>query len=946
MKLNIFLHIFARWNKVLSDRVYIKNLTINIKKMQTKLLRDPFPFFTILLLLFASISLQAQTWTKLTSGTSNNLYDVSAPSTTISYVVGASGTILNSTDAGNTWMAQNSGTSQNLYSVDFTSTTSGFAVGNNGAALKTTDGGTTWTTMVVDPTNIVNFRDIRFFNSQIGFASGGNPSGGFGVIYRTQDQGVTWTQVFVDSMDNYACYSSFFTSATTGYASNGSGRIFETTDGGTTWNVINTGNGLTSGKIYFTSQTKGVYSSNNGQMYITTNAGSTWNSAPSVTTNFLQGIAFYDTLNGYVVGGDVSADTATLLQTTNGGAAWSKITLSSTTSRLAGIDFFDSNTGFIVGMDGTILKFNSCTSLKWWTKLTSGTSNNLYDVSAPSTTISYVVGASGTILNSTDAGNTWMAQNSGTSQNLYSVDFTSTTSGFAVGNNGAALKTTDGGTTWTTMVVDPTNIVNFRDIRFFNSQIGFASGGNPSGGFGVIYRTQDQGVTWTQVFVDSMDNYACYSSFFTSATTGYASNGSGRIFETTDGGTTWNVINTGNGLTSGKIYFTSQTKGVYSSNNGQMYITTNAGSTWNSAPSVTTNFLQGIAFYDTLNGYVVGGDVSADTATLLQTTNGGAAWSKITLSSATSRLAGIDFFDSNTGFIVGMDGTILKFNSCTSSANTTTTVSPIPNSSLTLTASPSATTSSLLCNGAAQIKVKGGQPPYSIIFKEHSKIDSILNIDSLCTGVYSVKAFDSLNDSTSVSFEILSPPTTKYHPSHLTYPDSLAKDTLMTSPIVNCVINYSAIDSILISNYSFIGIDSINVFWKIYQANAFYTQQARYKYSKQGVYTLALNLYCTNRSAGTSVEAFDQLNIDRSTGISIITTNSFSVYPNPFNNNLTVGLNERSSVKLTDISGRELYSFVFEKGTSTIETSTLTSGIYFITIANNSGMICNKLIKN
>jgi len=116
--------------------------------------------------------IKAQTWTQLNSRTINNLLDISAPSQCVAYTVGDAGTILKTADGGNTWVAQVSGTNQNLRSVYFTSATTGFAVGDNGTTLQTNDGGTTWTQVVIDPTNTINYRDIRFFNSQFGFASG------------------------------------------------------------------------------------------------------------------------------------------------------------------------------------------------------------------------------------------------------------------------------------------------------------------------------------------------------------------------------------------------------------------------------------------------------------------------------------------------------------------------------------------------------------------------------------------------------------------------------------------------------------------------------------------------------------------------------------------------------------------------------------------------------
>jgi photosystem II stability/assembly factor-like uncharacterized protein len=56
-----------------------------------------------------------------------------------------------------------------------------------------------------------------------------------------------------------------------------------------------------------------------------------------------------------------------------------------------------------------------------------------------------VVGAGGTILRTTDGGETWVSQSSGTGNILYGVFFTSTNTGTAVGARGTILRTTTGG---------------------------------------------------------------------------------------------------------------------------------------------------------------------------------------------------------------------------------------------------------------------------------------------------------------------------------------------------------------------------------------------------------------------------------------------------------------------------------------------------------------------
>ncbi|MCD4788472.1 MAG: T9SS type A sorting domain-containing protein, partial [Bacteroidales bacterium] len=63
----------------------------------------------------------------------------------------------------------------------------------------------------------------------------------------------------------------------------------------------------------------------------------------------------------------------------------------------------------------------------------------------PSDNIGYIAGDCGTVLRTTDKGNTWVIQYSGTSNNLYGIYFANDTTGYTVGSGVTILKTIHGG---------------------------------------------------------------------------------------------------------------------------------------------------------------------------------------------------------------------------------------------------------------------------------------------------------------------------------------------------------------------------------------------------------------------------------------------------------------------------------------------------------------------
>src|SRR3990172_1852344 len=86
---------------------------------------------------------------------------------------------------------------------------------------------------------------------------------------------------------------------------------------------------------------------------------------------------------------------------------------------LTAVTFIDANIGFSVGYTGTILRTTDGGNT--WESQSSGTINHLCGISFTDSNIGTTVGWNGTILKTTDSGNSWISQLSGTSENLRGV---------------------------------------------------------------------------------------------------------------------------------------------------------------------------------------------------------------------------------------------------------------------------------------------------------------------------------------------------------------------------------------------------------------------------------------------------------------------------------------------------------------------------------------------
>ncbi|MEI6683924.1 MAG: YCF48-related protein [Bacteroidota bacterium] len=331
-----------------------------------------------------------------------------------------------------------------------------------------------------------------------------------------------------------------------------------------------------------------------------------------------------------------------------------------------------------------LLTSNLCAFGQWdWVNpLPQG--NIIHDVKFIGANSAIAVGDCGTILKTTDGGNTWNRMESGTQEGLNRVFFMDSSTGYAISNGSSGLyKTTDGGSTWSLDHLFET--FSMYDVWFTSPMHGVAVGEE------AVFVTDDGGVTWlwkppytwnysvwytgpsAAVMASDGYMYKSYnggnswnikhigvnawlgSLFFLDATTGLHVGRSGEILRTADAGETWNNIGSGTLHNLSAAYISPSGTGFIVGDSGTMLKTTDAGISWAPLPSITGYNLKTIAFEDAHHGIIMG-----DGGVLLMTIDDGNTWMMLSSCVTRKALNAVCFSGPNTGFIAGDSATLLK----------------------------------------------------------------------------------------------------------------------------------------------------------------------------------------------------------------------------------------------------------------------------------------------
>jgi photosystem II stability/assembly factor-like uncharacterized protein len=352
--------------------------------------------------------------------------------------------------------------------------------------LKTTDGGITWDGIGKPAlTNGIDFfpNTLHYFNSNdaVAFASYGADA-----IY-TSDGGLTWSAGSQSSNTSWIYSMKFYKNSLVGYANGGGGEVLKTTDGGQNWVSVQSPLRSTQWSVDFTDQQNGFSCGNNGSIYKTINGGVSYTGLNSGVSSRLTGIyKVRNTQTLYACGFN-----GIVLKSTDNGTNWISQT-TGTTENLNGIDFKDINNGIAVGANGIVLATSNGGSS--WSTLNSGTTAKLNRVKIKGENVyiasDTLIGNQGTFLKSENSGQTFTSISiPDFPESYFGLSFINDSTGYLCGTTGTIIKTTNYGDTWSQTLTNTTD--EFFDIEFTNASRGIAVGN-----YGLIYETNNGGETW------------------------------------------------------------------------------------------------------------------------------------------------------------------------------------------------------------------------------------------------------------------------------------------------------------------------------------------------------------------------------------------------------------------------------------------------------------------
>lgn len=287
--------------------------------------------------------------------------------------------------------------------------------------------------------------------------------------------------------------------ASKGVAVGNGGKIFTTATGW--YSIIDISHGLTSqnlNDVTWAGGTTYFVCGDNGEILKSTDSGANWASQRSnISPSWAQN---RDCRSIEAVSVDIvfvgQTGTGLVTKTTNGGTNWA-VGINLGLGLVDDIDLavVDANTLYICADyamgDGAVWSSTDGGS-SVGPRLLDLLSTRFFAIDAPSSSVVFVCGSSGTIYKTENNGTDWTAQATGFSVDFFNVKMQSSAIGWMCGASGTILYTDDGGDTW---IIQPAGVsVNLNGIAVID-----ANNVNIGGDGYTMLDTDDGGITWEQL---------------------------------------------------------------------------------------------------------------------------------------------------------------------------------------------------------------------------------------------------------------------------------------------------------------------------------------------------------------------------------------------------------------------------------------------------------------
>lgn len=439
-------------------------------------------------------------------------------------------------------------------------------------------------------------------------------------------------------------------------------------------------------KVLFTDSLHGWIYARANTIHRTQDGGNIWKEV--ITKEWISNIRFLDSLIGFAVG---AGDPGYILKSTDGGKTWNELNIpeerKSGYTTFTDVFFIGQSIGFITNTVGQIFKTTD-SGMTWEKKYQFLQRNEISSISFSDSLHGWAVGVH-PLLYTTDAGNIWSLDSS--ILGGWKVQFKTQDHGWILQSD-KIFKTTDRGKTWTShpipmlgegfnntiCFIDTNNgwiasknglsyssdggihwtridsTFSYRGVHFVSINSGWAVGGKLDN---KIFKTEDGGKSWSTNYRTITDR-GFFSVHFPNKTTGWIVGDTGIIINTTDEGVNWTIQPILLKLRLNSVHFVNKDVGWIAGRKGKILHTSDGGNMWEEQQSRTSLELRCIFFIDSLTGWAAGGDLvnSQSVGIILHTTNGGRNWTDVTPQDA-KRFMSLYFTNAKKGWVVTGGGT-------------------------------------------------------------------------------------------------------------------------------------------------------------------------------------------------------------------------------------------------------------------------------------------------